>query len=683
MGTFNFIVLGLLFLCLCYMGEKIRVVLGNMPDRSFESYSRVGGPNLGFVTSLLFTVSYPFWRFMYVMNGEPYALPEPETLSDPLPEPPAPPDPSEWIAETCTRFRAELHKEFPDLSEPTQDGIVEAVSEILTVQYVAHYQAKEAFQKLMQGDEGAREAPLRKLVQAFIQLLNRVPLLTKHQARIVMALPDAVSKDAVDEFFRILDFSNVSERYWHWSDFGLGLTGGAPKLMEKLHIDPIGERNSPAHIRYNLRETPKMASIVFPVGLPLEARFQGTWIVAPQGSGKTTLLSDLLMYDLGIHLLKNECSIIVLDSKGDLIHDLARNKAFGPGLPLTGKLTLIEPSGDLAINPLDLGVTTGHSIELLEYVLTGLLDTDPTPLQLLVLRKLILACRAIPGATLMTMREILMHGWKRYETQIAGADQLTAEYFVTGQFEESEAKVTKKALLWRIEDLITRVDLLKGMFRSPSTKVDMTKLMDTPSLIIIDNSVAKLTQTGSELFGRFFIALILAAAQQRAGRSAADKLPVFVYLDEAQTVIHNDPKIATILQTCRSQKIAMTFAHQQIQQIDSPDVRQALKDCAIRFANPDADAAALEEPLRMSAERLQSLPKGKFALFVRDHTSRGVEVVIANEPVSKWDKMKDEQFEAIRADMRARYTFTPPPKPTPPPAANPDDVDTAPKEWGG
>jgi hypothetical protein len=143
-------------------------------------------------------------------------------------------------------------------------------------------------------------------------------------------------------------------------------------------------------------------------------------------------------------------------------------------------------------------------------------------------------------ANLMTMRDILLNGWQKYESYILAADELTADWFAAKKFDIG-INETKQALFVKIEDLITKVDILKGMFKATKTKVRIDTLMDTPGVVIIDNSVKTLTEKGSEVFGRFFIAQILAAAQQREGREDAKKLPVYVYLDEAQFVIKNDP----------------------------------------------------------------------------------------------------------------------------------------------
>jgi hypothetical protein len=117
------------------------------------------------------------------------------------------------------------------------------------------------------------------------------------------------------------------------------------------------------------------------------------------------------------------------------------------------------------------------------------------------------------------------------------------------------------------------------------------------------------------------------AAVSRSKLRPEQKVPVFCYIDEAHTVIRRDDKIATILDECRSQKIALIMAHQRIAQITSPNVLDALGNCAIRIANSDDDAAALAPRFRTDPQTLR-VPVGHFALFVRDTTPIAVTVSV-------------------------------------------------------
>ena len=240
--------------------------------------------------------------------------------------------------------------------------------------------------------------------------------------------------------------------------------------------------------------------------------------------------------------------------------------------------------------------------------------------------------------------------------------------------------------------------VMKAMFGAPKTKLDIGKEMDAGKVILINNSKSVLGEEGAEFFGRFFVALILAAAEQRSGRPDKEKLPCYVYIDECQTVIKRDTKIATILDECRSQKIGLILAHQRTEQIKDIDVLSALSNCAIRFANSDDEAKYLADKLRTSQEFLRSLDRGYFAAFVRDVTPSAVAIEVLPVDFSEYEQLSSDEIEAIRGRMRLQYgasgvppapPASPPPPPSPataPPVASPADQSAptqsdAPASW--
>ena len=121
-----------------------------------------------------------------------------------------------------------------------------------------------------------------------------------------------------------------------------------------------------------LRNTPLQALLLTPcpLALPDEQRFSGHWIIAPPGRGKTTLLHSMLIDDLGKH-----SSVLLIDSKGDLLNPIKKLK------DIADRLVLIEPHPEhpLALNPLDIPKTNiNHAVSLLEYIFSSLLDAKMT-----------------------------------------------------------------------------------------------------------------------------------------------------------------------------------------------------------------------------------------------------------------------------------------------------------------
>jgi hypothetical protein len=295
--------------------------------------------------------------------------------------------------------------------------------------------------------------------------------------------------------------------------------------------------------------------------------------------------------------LQRDASIIVLDSKGDLIGPIKELAA------VKERLVLIEPNPNfpLALNPLDIPrANINHVISLLEYIFSALLDAKMTSLQMTLFRTVLPAIvQTIPNATLQTFNEIITNGVARYEQQFAALPENERAFFYdkeTGFLSKTYVD-TRNQLIWRLRFLMTN-PVIKQMFSAPKTKLDIGKEMDAGKVILIDNSKQRLGDEGAEFFGRFFIALVLAAAEQRADRPRHEKLPCFFYIDECHNVIKRDEKIATIIDECRSQNIGMILAHQRTTQIISENVLDALTPsryvCGIRSRSAFEESAGTE-----------------------------------------------------------------------------------------
>jgi hypothetical protein len=406
-----------------------------------------------------------------------------------------------------------------------------------------------------------------------------------------------------------------------------------------------------------------------PFSFPEEQRFSGHWIIAPPGRGKTTLLHAMFLDDL-----TRDASIIVMDSKGDLIRPIKELEA------VKDRLVLIEPDPEfpLALNPLDIPkANINHVVSLLEYVFSALLEAKMTALQMTLFRTVLPAIvEAIPNATLETFIDIITNGLDKYHEQLAGLSEQRRAFLYdkdTG-FPSKTYTETRNQPIWRLQFLMTN-PVIKQMFSALKTKLDIGKEMDAGKIILIDNGKQRLGEEGAEFFGRFFIALVLAAAEQRSGRPPDQKRPCFFYIDECQNVIRRDVKIAAILDECRSQKIGMVLAHQRTAQITSENVLDALANCAIRMANSDDEAKYLADKLRSNTDSLRSLPRGTFATYVRDLTPSALALKVPYVNMARLPRISHAEQKAIRDRMRAEYSFSPlaqPSEPAPPPVgANP------------
>jgi hypothetical protein len=446
-------------------------------------------------------------------------------------------------------------------------------------------------------------------------------------------------------------FSNTWSTLYNNLCFASGYPPNDPPAKPKFIFPPDSDLAPTDLVQAYLRDTGLEDYLLRPVSftIPDETRYGGDWIVAPPGRGKTTLLHSMVMEDL-----KKDASVILMDSKGDLI-DPIKNLA-----AIKDRLLLIEPNPDFAfaLNPLDVGgANPMHAVTLIEYIMAGLLDAKFTALQSTLFRNVVPAIiEGIPNPTLDTFKQVMVKGLP--PTALANLNPHAQEFFTnrdTG-FNSKTYESTRKEVVWRLDYLLTN-PVLRSMFSAAQTKLDMSREMDAGKVIVINNSKSILGDEGAEFFGRFFIALILRAAQQRAGKPPSSKKPCYVYIDECQTVISKDPKVPTLLDECRSQRIALILAHQRTAQLTGP-VLDAVANCAIRMANSDDEAKYLAPKLRMDTDELQSLPRGTFGTFVRDLTPRGIQLKVSKVDLDSLPKITEAEMQGIRGQMREQFAET-------------------------
>jgi hypothetical protein len=412
---------------------------------------------------------------------------------------------------------------------------------------------------------------------------------------------------------------------------------------------------------FNLFQTP------VPFAVPDHIRFSGHWVIAPPGRGKTTLLLSMLMEDF-----KKDAAIIIMDSKGDLIAPIRDLKA------LEDRYVIIDPDPEhpVAINPLDIPKTDiSLAVANLEYIFSSLLESKMTPLQTVLFRSVLRALIiAFPNPTLETFRDLISNGFGKYEEYIQKLPQDLQDFFYN-EFNTKVYEDRKREIVWRLR-LLLENDTVRSMMLAVRTRFDIGAAMDAGKVIIINNSKAILGDQGAEFFGRFFIAQVLAAAQARSNRRPEDKKPVYFYIDECQNVIARDERTPTILDECRSQKVALILAHQRTEQITSPNVLSALANCGVRYANSDDEARNLAPRLRTTVDFLQSLNRGEFAAYVRDMTKQAISIAVTPVDFDSVEKLSSAARGAMTERMRARYGV-PPAQPLPVATARPSITEQA------
>jgi len=398
--------------------------------------------------------------------------------------------------------------------------------------------------------------------------------------------------------------------------------------------------------------------------IPEERRFEHTHIVAGSGHGKTQTMQYFIAKDLE-DVAKGNKSVVVIDSQGDLINNILKAKTLPPE-----QIVLIDPEDiafPVSLNLFSVGQNrlasygdlererlTNSIIELYDFVLGSLLSAGMTAKQSIVFRYVTRLMFHIPDATIHTLRELMEpDGTDKYREHINKLEGTPRRFFET-EFDSKEFTNTKTQVLRRLYGVLEN-QTFERMFTNPQSKFDMFTELNSGKLILINTSKSLLKEQGTQILGRFFIALIAQAAQERATLPDYDRLPAMVYIDEAQDYF--DQNIGIILSQARKYKVGMIMAHQFLGQLTSGLSEAFEANTSIKLAGGVSarDARALAGQMAADPNLIQQQPKGTFATFVRGLTERAVPISFPFFVLEKMSRASNEERDAIREYSRKNY----------------------------
>ncbi len=475
----------------------------------------------------------------------------------------------------------------------------------------------------------------------------------------------------VEQLVRPLDaklFPRFTDRYeeniYRISGVARGRHAKPPKLVQPHQLD------DPSPF---LADTPFATILKTPLGteIPQSVRSAHHWIVAGTGAGKTNALEYLISKDLE-RAARGECSVVVIDSQHQLIDQLWTLKLFAPGGALDGKLCLLDAADveyPLAVNLFDMKLEAANllsplerekllnsALEMYDFIIGSLLQSEMTSRQSTLFRFVTRAIFAIPDATIHTFHDILQNGPGKYQAFIDTLDDTARQFFAT-DFNNAQFKQTKEQVIARLWAVLGNQTFLR-MFASPRSKFDLFAEINTPGKVILINAEkGLLKEEGTELFGRFFLALINQAAAQRSNLPADQRLPCYVYVDECHNYIRNDPKIQVILAESRQQNIGVILSHQYLGQIEQPVLRALNANTSIKMAArlESADRAAMARDMNTIPDFIRDQRIGSFAAFIRDKTPSAISMYFPLKPLARFASMTAAERATVRQSNRMLY----------------------------
>lgn len=413
-----------------------------------------------------------------------------------------------------------------------------------------------------------------------------------------------------------------------------------------------------------------------PFEVPEASRFEHAHIVGGTGHGKTQLMQRMIHADLLKAQQDGRC-VIVIDSQGDMLNRLVRLDLFSPDHPdsLADRLIVIDPADvefPASLNlfdaklerladyrPVDRERVLNGVVELYETFFGALLGAELTQKQGVVFKYLARLMLAIPGSTIHTLMQVMEDG-RPFKPQMDALEG-SARYFFQTEFFQPSFSATKKQILRRLWGVLA-TPTFERMFAQTRNTLDLFQAMQDGKIILINTAKDLLKAEGSQLFGRFFIAMLAQATLERSTVELDERTPAFVYVDEAQEYF--DDTVEAILNQARKYRVSLTVAHQALDQLSSRLRAVLHANTAMKCAGGVSarDARAFAEELHTTPEFIEGMKRGQgkteFAVWIRQQTPRALRLAVPLGHVERQPTLSEEDYDELIARNRRRYCGT-------------------------
>ncbi|TSC83425.1 MAG: hypothetical protein G01um101417_598 [Parcubacteria group bacterium Gr01-1014_17] len=303
-----------------------------------------------------------------------------------------------------------------------------------------------------------------------------------------------------------------------------------------------------------------------PFGIKEKDRARHMYIIGKTGMGKSTLLENMAIQDIqsgnGLAFIDphGKSAELLLDYiPKERVNDVLYFAPFDMDFPVA--FNIME----------DVGADRRH------LVANGLMSTfekiwvDAWSARMAyILNNTLLALLETPGTTLLGINRVLAD--KEYRKGIVGniKDPSVRSFWVDefAKYTERYAAEATPAIQNKVGQF-TSNPLIRNIIGQEKSSFDFRKMMDSRKIIIINLSKGLVGEGNAKLLGSMLVTKIYLAAMSRADvpEPAAGKLaPCYLYVDEFQSFANKS--FEDILSEARKYKLALTIAHQYIEQVE-------------------------------------------------------------------------------------------------------------------
>lgn len=308
-------------------------------------------------------------------------------------------------------------------------------------------------------------------------------------------------------------------------------------------------------------------------GIKLMDRTKHFYVIGKSGMGKSTLLENMAVQDI-----QEGRGICFIDPHGGTAEKLLEYipKERIDDVVYFAPFDMEHP---IAFNIMeDVGADKRHLVvNGLMAVFEKIWEDAWSARMAYILQNTLLALLEYPGATLLAVNR--MYTDKEFRNKVvANVTDVSVKSFWVDEYAKYTDKYASEATP-AIQNKIGQFagnPLIRNIIGQPKSSFDLRKIMDEKKILIVNLSKGRVGEGNARLLGSMLVTKIYLAAMSRADESAQSlaKLPQFyLFVDEFQSFA--DKSFADILSEARKYKLALTMAHQYIEQMDE-EVRDAV-----------------------------------------------------------------------------------------------------------
>lgn len=306
------------------------------------------------------------------------------------------------------------------------------------------------------------------------------------------------------------------------------------------------------------------------VFLSKEDRVRHCYVIGQTGTGKTTILKNMAIQDI-----KNGNGICFIDPHGNDIEDILANipadriddvvyfdpayaarpmglnmLEYDPNFP-EQKIFVINELLSIFNKLFDMKTAGGPAFEQYFRNSAGLVMEDPESGSTLIEISRVMSDKAFRTLKLSKCKNpIIKAFWENAEKTTGEASLANFVPYITNKF-----------------DPFVSNDIMRPVIAQQHSVLNFREIMDKKKILLVNLSKGRLGDINSHLIGLLLVGKITMAALSRV--DIVGKGPVndfYLYIDEFQNVTTDS--IATILSEARKYRLALTVAHQYIEQLE-------------------------------------------------------------------------------------------------------------------